>query len=77
MRTTKRHIALVLTGLFLLSFLASCSDKGVHMPKHRKRRNCDCPTFSYNSIHNSLGMHRLLTVDSRTHDDRHIDCYTI
>ena len=46
MRIARRHIALTLTGLFLLSFLAACSDKGVHMPKHRKRRNCDCPTFA-------------------------------
>ena len=46
MRTPRRHIARLLTGLFLLSLLASCSDKGVHMPKHRKRRHCDCPTFS-------------------------------
>ena len=42
----RRRIALVLTGLFLLSLMASCSDKGVHMPKHRKRRHCDCPTFA-------------------------------
>ena len=32
MRTPRRHIALLLTGLFLLSLLASCSDKGVRMP---------------------------------------------
>ena len=41
----RRHIARLLTGLFLLSLAASCSDKGVRMPKHRKRRHCDCPTF--------------------------------
>ena len=46
MKTPRRHIALLLTGLFLLSLLASCSDKGVRMPKHRKRRHCDCPTFT-------------------------------
>ena len=35
----------LLASLVLAGLLASCS-KGVHMPKHRKRRNCDCPTFS-------------------------------
>lgn len=49
MKTPRRHIARLLTGLFLLSLLASCSDKGVHMPKHRKRRHCDCPTFALNT----------------------------
>ena len=52
MKTPRRHIARLLTGLFLLSLLASCSDKGVHMPKHRKRRHCDCPTFSINQNEN-------------------------
>lgn len=46
MKPNRRSIAFVLTGLFLLSLLASCSDKGVHMPKHRKRTHCDCPTFA-------------------------------
>jgi len=36
----------LLASLVLAGLLASCSSKGVHMPKHRKRRNCDCPTFS-------------------------------
>ena len=46
MKHCRRNIVLTLMSLLLLSFLASCSSKGVHMPKHRKRRNCDCPTFS-------------------------------
>ena len=25
--------------------LAACSNKGVHMSKHRKSRKCNCPTF--------------------------------
>ena len=33
-------------GAFLLSVVVGCSPKGVHMPKHRKRRHCDCPTFA-------------------------------
>lgn len=45
---TCRNGALVLLGVLLLSFAAGCSNKGVHMPKHRKRRHCDCPTFSEN-----------------------------
>lgn len=28
--------------------LGSCSRRA-HMPRHRKRRNCDCPTFSMNA----------------------------
>ena len=46
MKHTQRRIGLALLALFLLAFAAGCSDKGVHMPKHRKRRHCDCPTFS-------------------------------
>lgn len=37
---------LLMAVLVLAGLLTSCSDKGVHMPKHRKRRHCDCPTFS-------------------------------
>lgn len=33
---------LLLTSLLL----AGCSSRGVHMPKHRKQRHCDCPTFA-------------------------------
>ena len=47
MKHTRRNLELTLLTLLLLSFLASCSNKGVHMPKHRKRRHCDCPTFAY------------------------------
>ncbi|MBR1516602.1 MAG: hypothetical protein IJ620_00445 [Bacteroidales bacterium] len=39
-------VTLILTGLLL----TSCSNKGVRMPKHRKRTHCDCPTFS--QVHN-------------------------
>ena len=46
MKHTQRRIGLALLALFLLAFAAGCSDKGVHMPKHRKRRHCDCPTFA-------------------------------
>lgn len=49
MKHTQRRIGLALLALFLLAFAAGCSDKGVHMPKHRKRRHCDCPTFSYHT----------------------------
>ena len=46
MKHTYRNTALLLLGALLLSFAAGCSSRGVHMPKHRKRRHCDCPTFS-------------------------------
>ena len=39
-------MSLALLALLLLAFLSACSSKGVHMPKHRKRRHCDCPTFT-------------------------------
>ncbi len=29
---------------------SACSNKGVHMPKHRKKTHCNCPTFSYNEM---------------------------
>lgn len=47
MKHTRRNLSLTLLTLLLLAFLAACSNKGVHMPKHRKRRHCDCPTFAY------------------------------
>ena len=46
MKHTRRNISLSLLSLLLLAFVAGCSSKGVHMPKHRKRRHCDCPTFA-------------------------------
>ena len=52
MRHTHRNILLVLLAIMLLATLAACSSKGVHMPKHRKRRNCDCPTFSESRTYN-------------------------
>ena len=46
MNHTRRNISLTLLAILLLLFAAGCSSKGVHMPKHRKRRHCDCPTFA-------------------------------
>ncbi len=46
MKYTRRNLSLTLLAVLLLAFLAGCSSKGVHMPKHRKRRKCDCPTFA-------------------------------
>ena len=46
MNHTRRNISLTLLAILLLLFVAGCSSKGVHMPKHRKRRHCDCPTFA-------------------------------
>lgn len=40
----------VLLALCLL--LCSCSNKGIHMSKHRKSRKCNCPTFSENFMAN-------------------------
>lgn len=46
MKHPRRNIALLMLSLLLAAFVAGCSDRGVHMPKHRKRTHCDCPTFS-------------------------------
>ena len=46
MKHTRRNLSLAMLALLLFAFLAACSSKGVHMPKHRKRRHCDCPTFA-------------------------------
>ncbi|MBR6992023.1 MAG: hypothetical protein IKH97_07365 [Bacteroidales bacterium] len=46
MKHTRRNMSLALLALLLFAFFAACSSKGVHMPKHRKRRHCDCPTFA-------------------------------
>jgi hypothetical protein len=46
MKYTRRNLSLTLLAILLLAFAAGCSSKGVHMPKHRKRRHCDCPTFA-------------------------------
>lgn len=45
----RRLVALLLLIVFVTAGAAGCSRKGVHMPKHRKRRHCDCPTFSYSA----------------------------
>ena len=50
MKHTRRNLSLILLALLLLAFLGACSSKGVHMPKHRKRRHCDCPTFAERQV---------------------------
>ena len=50
MKHTRRNLSLAMLALLLLAFLSACSSKGVQMPKHRKRRHCDCPTFAYQSL---------------------------
>ena len=32
--------------LLLAGLLCGCSARGAHMPKHRKKHHCNCPTFS-------------------------------
>lgn len=39
----KRNICLLALVALLV---AACSDKGVRMPRHRKKAHCDCPTFA-------------------------------
>lgn len=44
MRLSRRYIwiAIVLAALAA----SACSSKGVRMPKHRRTRHCNCPTFA-------------------------------
>lgn len=37
---------LLLVAALLLGLLCGCSPRGAHMPTHRKKRHCDCPTFA-------------------------------
>ena len=43
MKRSKFPLLVLLTATLLAA--TACSPKGVHMPKHRKSRNCNCPTF--------------------------------
>lgn len=42
----KKIITYFFVMLTVSMMLGSCSRKGVHMPKHRKRTHCNCPTFT-------------------------------
>ena len=65
LQVSPHRALLVLTIVFVLAgMMASCSPKGVHMPKHRKRRNCNCPTFSM-STHPTLPNNLTVYVASR------------
>lgn len=54
MKHRQRNIAFFFLGAFLLMFAVGCSNKGIHMPKHRKRRHCNCPTFSEALPHDTI-----------------------
>ena len=42
----KRYAIYIMLALACL-IVSGCSKKGSAMPKHRKRKHCDCPYFSY------------------------------
>lgn len=42
-----RKPVIILMAVVLM--MTSCSNKGIHMSKHRKSRKCNCPTFTYQS----------------------------
>ncbi|MCQ2294748.1 MAG: hypothetical protein MJZ67_03745 [Bacteroidales bacterium] len=48
MKHSRRNIVLLFLASLLAVAAAGCSNKGIHMPKHRKRRHCNCPTFTEN-----------------------------
>ena len=67
MKHPRRNILLAFLALMLLTALAACSNQGVRMPKHRKRRHCDCPTFSEtytSSPHNTNSTCRLTNISA-------------
>ncbi|MBO4752538.1 MAG: hypothetical protein J5526_07325 [Bacteroidales bacterium] len=45
----KRYAIYIMLALVCL-LASGCSKKGSAMPKHRKRKHCDCPYFSQNTI---------------------------
>ncbi|MBO4307973.1 MAG: hypothetical protein J5848_06665 [Bacteroidales bacterium] len=46
----KRFSKIILLLLLVAVLLTSCSNKGVHMSKHRKSRHCNCPTFAKSDV---------------------------
>ena len=44
----KRYVIYIVLALVCL-IVSGCSKKGNAMPKHRKRKHCDCPYFSQNT----------------------------
>lgn len=42
----KAKIKYIVVAVLLMGFATGCSPKGVHMPRHRKKSHCNCPTFS-------------------------------
>lgn len=45
-----RRLTIVVVLLLAGVLMCGCSRKGVHMTKHRKKRHCDCPTFSMHTF---------------------------
>lgn len=45
-RKTKKTLLLV--GCLMLT--TACSNRGIHMSKHRKSRKCNCPTFAERNV---------------------------
>ncbi len=43
--------------------LGSCSRRGAHMPKHRKSRRCNCPSFSYHAMPSPAAMPTYTTAE--------------
>ena len=53
----KRYAIYVMVALVCL-MASGCSKKGAAMPKHRKRKHCDCPYFSQElPLENSIEYH--------------------
>lgn len=42
----KKRYAIYIMLALVCMLASACSKKGSAMPKHRKRKHCDCPYFS-------------------------------
>lgn len=42
----KKTIIITLMLMTTVLLFSGCSNRGIHMSKHRKSRKCNCPTFT-------------------------------
>lgn len=50
MKINKRHIKLILTSLIIIFVLSSCATQSRTTMKPKKKKKCNCPTFSYYEV---------------------------
>ena len=52
MKINKRHIKLILTSLIIIFVLSSCATQSRTTMQPKKKKKCNCPTFSYYEVKN-------------------------